>query len=143
MGKVFFVATEISAWKIHLFLSHLSTSGYVFGFVASLVACVCRVKTLFMSSKQSPAGSLGHVVQGREALLSSCRVVSLDELLETLVVDPRPPLAFNLELKGKTGVEGVRSSDPGFVCRWLQASETEHKAAKTETAPPLIQVQTN
>lgn len=44
-------------------------------------------------------------------------------------------------------VEGVRSSDPSLVCRsicgWLQASKTEHKAAKAENIPPLIQIQMN
>lgn len=77
----------------------LSASRDVFGFVASLEARVGRVEALLVGSEQSPAGSLGCVIQGWEALPSSTLLVSLDQLLETLVVDPCPPLAVHLELK--------------------------------------------
>lgn len=79
----------------------LSASRDVFGFVASLEARVGRVEALLVGSEQSPAGSLGCVIQGWEALPSSTLLVSLDQLLETLVVDPCPPLAVHLELKSR------------------------------------------
>lgn len=79
-----------------------SAPRYVFGFVAPLEAGVIRVEALLAGSKQSPAGRLGHVVQGREALLSLRLLVSPGELLESLVVDPGPPLALHLELRGVT-----------------------------------------
>lgn len=80
-------------------LFRISASWNVFGFVPPLEAHVGRVETLLLSSKQGPAGSLGHVVQGWEAPLSSCLLVNADERLETLVVDPCPPLAVHFELK--------------------------------------------
>ena len=83
---------------LSLFLS-LSASWDVFGFVASLEARVGRVEALLAGSEQSPAGSLGYVIQGWEALQSPTLLVSLDQLLETLVVDPCPPLAVHLELR--------------------------------------------
>lgn len=79
-----------------------STPRYVFGLVAPLEAGVTRVEALLAGSEQSPAGRLSHVVQGREAPLSLRLLVSLCELLEPVVVDPGPPVALHLELKGVT-----------------------------------------
>lgn len=84
-------------------LSLPSTPRYVFGFVAPLEPGIIGVESLLVGSKQSPARRLGHVVQGREALLSLCLLVSLRQLLEPLVVDPGPPLALHLELREATG----------------------------------------
>lgn len=83
-------------------LSLPSTPRYVFGFVAPLEAGIIGVEALLAGSEQSPAGRLCHVVQGREALLSSRLLVSLCEPLESLVVDPGPPLALHLKLRGVT-----------------------------------------
>lgn len=71
----------------------------VFGFVASLESRVGGVKPLFTRSKQSPAGGFGHVVQGWERLPAPAVLLSLDQVLETLVVDPGPPIPVQLKLK--------------------------------------------
>lgn len=91
----------------------ISASWNVFGFALPLEARVGRVEALLLSSEQGPAGSLGHVVQGGEAPLPSCLLVKADELLETLVVDPCPPLAVHFELKRRqksSAEEPVKSS---------------------------------
>lgn len=109
-----FILIAISSYSVHppsLSRSFvLSASWDVFGFVASLEASVGGVETLLVGSEQSPAGSLGCVVQGWKAPLSSALLVKLDQLLETLVVDPCPPLAVRLELKAHTEVTHERAA---------------------------------
>lgn len=97
--SVFCDRLKLSAVILHHFLS---ATRDVFGFVASLEARVGRVEALLMGSKESPAGGLGYVVQGREALLPPTLFISLGQLLETLVIDPGPPLTLHLELREKT-----------------------------------------
>lgn len=93
--------------------SHPSASWDVFGFVSSLETRFDGVKPLLAGSEQSPAGSFGYVVQSWEAPLTPALLVNPNQLLETLVIDPRPPLAIHLELKINTKGEKEWSGDLG------------------------------
>lgn len=79
-------------------------------------ARVGGVEALLVGPEQSPAGGLSHVVQGREAPLSTAFLLDLDQILEALVVDPRPPLAVHLELEGGGG--GQAKAEEG-ACQWV------------------------
>lgn len=75
-----------------------SAPGDVFGLVFPQESCVWGVEASLPSSEHGPAGRLGHVVQSPEGLGTAALVVLLDELMEALVVDPRPPIPIHLKL---------------------------------------------
>lgn len=77
-----------------------------------------------MGPEQSPAGGLSHVIQSREALLSLALLVNPDQLLETLVVDPRPPLAVHFELETDTEEEMDQSLSLKALSLWKSLTTT-------------------
>uniref|UniRef100_A0A0E9WY13 Uncharacterized protein n=1 Tax=Anguilla anguilla TaxID=7936 RepID=A0A0E9WY13_ANGAN len=74
-----------------------STPRYVFGFVFPLEAGVCRVEPPIPGPKNGPVWSLGHVVPGGEGPGASTLIKALDQLMESFIVNPCPPLPFHFK----------------------------------------------
>lgn len=81
--------------------SSASAARDVFGLVLPLEASVRGVEASLAAAELGPAGRLGHVVRGGEGSGAATLLVGLDQLLEAVVVDPRPPLPVNFELRGE------------------------------------------
>lgn len=71
----------------------------IFAFVASLEAGFGRVEALLTCSEQRPVGGLRRVIRRGENLFAAALLVGPGQVLETIIVDPRMPLAIHLKLK--------------------------------------------